>query len=156
VHVAGVELDDFLESTGRGAITVGPDINNETGTLTFGAGSYGTPPGPDGSGVLATISFSPQAEGESNLHLQAVQVTDIVPNPISVDLQDGQVTVMESIPGDLDGDCDVDIVDIMLVASRWNAHVGDPNYDPAYDMDADGDIDIVDIMIVASHSGETC
>ena len=106
--------------------------------------------------MLATISFLPQAEGDSNLHLQNVQVTDIVPNPISVDLQDGHVTVQTCIPGDLDCDCDVDIVDIMLVASRWNARVGDPNYDLAYDMDADGDIDIVDIMIVASHWGETC
>jgi len=156
VHVEGVEVDDFLESTGRGAIPVGPDINNETGTLTFGAGSFGTPPGPDGSGVLATISFSPQAEGESNLHLQSVQVTDIVPNPISVDLQDGHVTVQSCIPGDLDCDCDVDIVDIMLVATRWNTSTGNPNYDPAYDMDADDDIDIVDIMLVASHWGDVC
>ena len=156
VHVEGVELGDFLESTGRGTIPVGPDINNETGTLIFGAGSYRTLPGPDGSGVLATISLSPQAEGESNLHLQSVQVTDIVPNPISVDLQDGHVTVQTCIPGDLDCDCDVDIMDIMLVATRWNTSTGNPNYDPACDMDSDGDIDVVDIMIVASHWGETC
>ena len=156
VHVEGAELGDFLESTGRGTLPVGPDINNDTGTVAFGAGSYGTPPGPDGSGVLATISFSPQAEGESNLHLQNVQVTDTVPNPISVDLQDGSITVQDCIPGDLDCNCVVDIVDVMLVASRWNTHVGDPDYDPAYDMDNDGDIDIVDVMIVASHWGETC
>jgi len=44
----------------------------------------------------------------------------------------------------------------MIVASHWNTHVGDPNYDPASDMDADGDVDVVDIMIVASHWGDTC
>ena len=58
--------------------------------------------------------------------------------------------------GDLDGNCVVDIVDIMLVASRWNTTVDDDNYDPAYDLDGDGDIDIVDIMKVAAHWGETC
>jgi hypothetical protein len=56
---------------------------------------------------------------------------------------------------DLNNDCDIDIVDIMLVASRWNTSVGDPDYDPAYDLDGDGDIDIVDIMKVAAAWGVT-
>ena len=57
---------------------------------------------------------------------------------------------------DLDGDDDVDIADIMLVASRWHTAVGDPGYHPAYDLDSNGVIDIVDIMLVAVHWGETC
>jgi hypothetical protein len=61
-----------------------------------------------------------------------------------------------SLPGDINGDCAVDIVDIMLVAARWGAHIGDANYDPYYDLDHDGDIDIVDIMEVAAHWGEMC
>jgi predicted secreted protein/cell division septation protein DedD len=157
VHAEEAELGDFLGSTGRSTVPMDPvDINNEAGTITFGAASYGAQAGPDGSGVLATISFSPQAEGSSDLHLQDVQVTDTVPDPISVDLQDGQVTVTESIPGDMDGDCDVDVVDIMIVASHWNAVEGEQRYDPACDMDNDGDIDVVDIMLVASHWGDTC
>jgi len=54
---------------------------------------------------------------------------------------------------DLDCDCDVDIADIMLVASRWHSA---ENYDPLYDLDDDSDIDIVDIMLVAVHWGESC
>ena len=61
-----------------------------------------------------------------------------------------------NLPGDLDCDCDVDIADIMLVASRWHSSAGDDDYDPAYDLDDDGDIDIVDIMLVAVHWGEDC
>jgi hypothetical protein len=60
------------------------------------------------------------------------------------------------LPGDLDCDCEVDIADIMLVASRWHTAVGDPDFNPDYDLDDDGDIDIVDIMLVAVHWGETC
>jgi hypothetical protein len=156
VHAEGAELGDFLGSTGRGTLPVGPNIDNVVGTITFGAASFGEQAGPDGSGVLATISFSPQAEGTSNLHLQNVQVTDTYTETIAVNLQDGSVTVQDKIPGDLDGDCDVDVVDIMIVASRWNSSVGDPDYDPAYDLDDDGDIDVLDIMLVASHWGDTC
>jgi hypothetical protein len=54
---------------------------------------------------------------------------------------------------DLDCDGDVDIVDIMLVASRWNTNLGDTNYDAQYDLDDDGDIDIVDVMKVAVQWG---
>jgi hypothetical protein len=61
-----------------------------------------------------------------------------------------------TLPGDMDGDCDVDIVDIMLVANRWNSVLGDPSYDARYDVDGDEDIDIADIMWVASHWSETC
>ncbi len=60
------------------------------------------------------------------------------------------------LPGDMDCDCAVDILDIMLVASHWNSSAGDDDYDPAYDLDGDGDIDIVDIMLVAVHWGEQC
>jgi hypothetical protein len=56
---------------------------------------------------------------------------------------------------DLDMDGDVDIMDIMSVAARWNTHTGDPNYDASYDLDADGDIDIMDIMMVAAQWGWT-
>jgi hypothetical protein len=40
--------------------------------------------------------------------------------------------------GDLDGDCDVDIVDIMMVASRWRCQRGDECYDARCDLDGDG------------------
>jgi hypothetical protein len=60
------------------------------------------------------------------------------------------------IPGDMNGDCIVTVVDIMLVASRWGTHIGDIRYDGLYDLDNSGNIDIVDIMIVATHWRERC
>jgi hypothetical protein len=61
-----------------------------------------------------------------------------------------------ALAGDMDGDCDVDVVDIMLVAAHWGAHSGDALYDPWYDRDNDGDIDIVDIMWVIARWGNSC
>jgi hypothetical protein len=60
------------------------------------------------------------------------------------------------LPGDLDGDHDVDIDDVMLVASRWRCRLGDGCYNEDYDLDEDDDIDIVDIMLVVKHWGESC
>jgi hypothetical protein len=61
-----------------------------------------------------------------------------------------------TLPGDMDGDCDVDIVDIMLVANRWGASEGQPNYDAHYDLDLNGQIDVADIMLVAAQWGTAC
>jgi len=55
---------------------------------------------------------------------------------------------------DVDNDGDVDVNDIMQVASRWRST--DPADIAKYDLDGDGDIDIVDIMFVAAHWGEVC
>jgi hypothetical protein len=56
---------------------------------------------------------------------------------------------------DLNSDGRVDIVDIMLVASRWNTKQCGTNYDHQFDLDGDGDIDVVDIMMVAAQWGWT-
>jgi surface antigen len=58
--------------------------------------------------------------------------------------------------GDLDGSRQVNVADIMEVASRWRMTDEDPDWDPRYDLDGDGIINIVDIMLVAAHWGETC
>ncbi len=57
-----------------------------------------------------------------------------------------------TLEGDVDGDGDVDIEDVMAVAADWH----NPDFDPAHDLDDDGDVDIVDIMMVAVHWGESC
>ena len=73
-----------------------------------------------------------------------------------VDTAANELMLLCDLPGDVNCDCAVDIVDIMLVASRWGCECGNECYDPLYDLDEDCDIDIVDIMQVAVHWGETC
>jgi hypothetical protein len=63
---------------------------------------------------------------------------------------------LEACPLFGDPDCDVDVADIMKVASRWRCQLGDGCYDSRCDLNGNGDIDIVDIMRVAVHWGQAC
>jgi len=66
--------------------------------------------------------------------------------------EDGWVFV--TIPGDADGDRDVDIYDIVRMAGAYGVSLPDPRYDPECDIDGDGDIDIYDIVIAVGNYGE--
>jgi len=63
--------------------------------------------------------------------------------------------VFVTIPGDCDGDRDVDIYDIVCMAGIYGVSKPDPRYDPNCDIDGDGDIDIYDIVAAAGHYGES-
>ena len=66
---------------------------------------------------------------------------------------------------DFDNSGQVDVADVMRVASRWrtSCEIPDPdnnpktpNYDSLYDIDDNCIINIVDIMLVVAHWGESC
>ena len=93
VRVDNVTLGNFLGSTGRSTVPLGPEIDNEMGRVTFGAFSFGDQPGPSGNGVLATLTLRSQAAGSSILDMQQVQVTDTVGRSQALRLEGGRVTV---------------------------------------------------------------
>jgi len=80
---------------------------------------------------------------------------DLVPGEIDMSdnaFVDGWVFV--TIPGDVDGDRDVDIYDIVRMSGLYGVSKPDPQYDPNCDIDGDGDIDIFDIVAAAGNYGE--
>jgi len=149
-----VVLGPFLGSTGRTVIPVGPTIDNPAGTVVYGAATMGTQNGPNGNGILATLTWTATGEGTTTLDLRHVQVSDIHGVAIPVSEVDGEVIVEKSFWADVNSDGRIDIIDIQLVCAHWNTRVGDPGYDPRFDLDnggeGDGDIDIIDIQLVAS------
>jgi PKD repeat protein len=156
VTVQNITLGEFPGSTGRSFTPVGPNIDNNAGTATFGAFSLGaTPAGPSGSGALAYVRLLPQAGGTAALVLSRVQVANVPGQSIQVVTRNGTLLITACL-GDFDGDGDVDILDVQRIAYRWNSHRGDALYEPAYDLDGDGDIDILDVQQVAYRWGTRC
>ena len=91
---------------------------------------------------------------KGNYTLKAVIST--VPNETDTSdntLADGWIFV--TIPGDVDGDRDIDIFDVVKIADVYGVSKPDPRYDPILDIDGDGDIDIFDIVIACGHYGES-
>ena len=144
------DIDSYLDPSGlyrrdysNGLALVNPGTT--TRTIDLGGTYYlATPSGggwvPEDGGTSAwTVTYAP------------VTSVTLAPNR-------GAILLVRpcDLPGDLDRDGDVDVADIMQVASRWRCHCGDGCYNLLYDLDHDCDIDIVDIMKVAAHWGETC
>lgn len=63
--------------------------------------------------------------------------------------------VFVTLAGDVDGDRDVDIYDIVRMAGVYGVSLPNFRYDPNSDMDNDGDIDIYDIVIAAGNYGKS-
>jgi hypothetical protein len=64
------------------------------------------------------------------------------------------IVVVKSNP-DLDGDGDVDIFDVVLIASLYGCAEGDTDWNPKADLVEDGEINIFDVVDVAANYGST-
>ena len=93
LQIQEATLGDFLGSTGRSVLPIGPEVDNEEGRMLFGAISFPSEPGPSGTGVLATITWFARREGSTALDLPKVQVLDTVTNAQLVAVEGGRVVV---------------------------------------------------------------
>jgi hypothetical protein len=58
-----------------------------------------------------------------------------------------------SVPGDVDGDGHVDVVDLLYLVDAFGSVTGDANYDPRCDFNSDGSVDVVDLLILVENFG---
>ncbi|MCA9728748.1 MAG: FlgD immunoglobulin-like domain containing protein [Candidatus Eisenbacteria bacterium] len=172
-----VDVDsDFLGSTGRTVTPTGPAVCAaacQTDGVAFGAVTSGVSPGPSGNGRLATIFWQPvnvdvSTEGSLCFDSWVVETSDVPPGTIPVsDAPEVSLVHRPFCYGDFNDNGDVSIVDVMNVAVRWGAEVGDQGYDETFDVNliapgsycasvADGAIDVVDVQSVAARWGQGC
>jgi len=102
--------------------------------------------------VTFTWNTTDVAKGKYTI---TVNVTSV---PSETDLADntfvyGVVTV--TIIGDVDGDRDVDIYDVVKITGIYGSQRGDPQFNPNSDLDDDGEIKIYDVVRCTSHYGQS-
>jgi hypothetical protein len=64
-------------------------------------------------------------------------------------------SVYIGVPGDVDGNHIVNMVDLRKIATNLNAETGDPNYASNYDINSDSMINMIDLLITAENFGRT-
>ncbi len=94
VQAEGVTQGAFLGSTGRSVLAPPPAIDNVTGRVRWGAGSFGAPAGPTGSGDVAIIRFRALGTGKTTLSFEHVLLANSQSQPLALGSVAGsQVTV---------------------------------------------------------------
>lgn len=113
-------------------------------------GSY---PGVSGSGTLFTVTFNVVKAGTSDLHVYDSILLDSNVIHIQHDTADGLVRA--TIPGDVNGDCVVNVLDLTIVAFSYGFFAWEPEYNLEADLNNDGIVDMRDLTIVAFNLGKT-
>ena len=145
------DLSAFATTLLQGYDNVAGQVRYDAGSLTCHAASNC----PSGSVRLATIRF--RTIGECGFLVPLALKGQIAwEGLLTFDGVGAGSTVAITIAGDVDADGAVDVVDIMLVAGRWSAVQGQPQYDPGYDLDSNGEINLMDITFVAARWNTTC
>jgi nitrous oxidase accessory protein len=67
---------------------------------------------------------------------------------------DGKVKV--KMPGDVNGDGVVDVMDLSIIGAAYGTFEGQPGYDPDADLNEDGIVDLRDLAVVTINYGNTC
>jgi hypothetical protein len=103
--------------------------------------------------TIVTFTWNTAGFAKGNYTISAV--ADTVPGETETEdnnSTDGWVTV--TIPGDVDGDFDVTILDVVKITSIYATKLGDPQFNPNSDIDNDGTITILDVVACTTHYGQ--
>jgi hypothetical protein len=62
--------------------------------------------------------------------------------------------IILTIPGDLDGNFQVQLADLVTLAKAYSSKPGSPNWNPNADIDGNGAVGLSDLVILAQHYGQ--
>jgi parallel beta-helix repeat protein len=98
--------------------------------------------------LIFTLNTAGFAKGNYTISAYATPVpgeTDTLDNTFTYG------TMKVTIPGDVNGDFQVSIVDVVKITSIYSSKQGDPQFNPNADIDSDGQITILDVVSCTSH-----
>jgi len=137
------------------------DIDNTNGWTHAACTLFPTPDpvdGADGSGVLATVTFTVMSEGRSDLHFAApptmLRTTDPdtkLPVEVPHTTEDG---FFQYPQGDVTNDGIVDTNDLDRIDDAYGASLGDSNWDEDCDLNKDDVIDVYELILCGKNYGE--
>jgi hypothetical protein len=107
------------------------------------------------NGTATTLTFYWNTTGFAiGTYTISVYAEHILGEIDTIDNELGFGFVRVTISGDVDGDLDVDIYDIVRICIYYGLKAPPPLPDPNCDIDGDGDIDIFDVVAACAHYGE--
>ncbi len=144
---------DFLMMDGGTTTFQAGSIDNAAGTITGVTAERTGDHGVMGMGTLLQVGFKAKSSGETKLTLKNIQFDAITAGDVSVEPYEITLTVEEQpIAGDVNGDRQVNILDLVAVAQQLGQPV--PINSPL-DVTGDGAVNILDLVRVAQHLGST-
>jgi hypothetical protein len=165
----GIAEGPFLASTGRTTSCALTFVTERS--VLFGCASSGSQRGPYGSGVLARLTVAPMPGldlvptlGNGRLAFidnrrTATELHDTEGGLVSIKQLLDAVVLVAALPGDVNQDCVVNILDEELESIHYNSFFGMLLFQAFLDLEpanGDFDIDIKDLQFVFGRDGDNC
>jgi hypothetical protein len=100
------------------------------------------------------LNFKWTTPGVGNYTLTAI--ASQIPGETSIDDNTLAFSLIRvSIPGDINADKTVNILDVSIAARAFGKKLGDPKFDPNADVNEDGTLNILDVSAIAKEYGKT-
>ncbi|RKU19258.1 hypothetical protein C6500_11200 [Candidatus Poribacteria bacterium] len=147
-----VKEGDFLKKGGSTTFFQRGTIENTVGKITGVSSALIAKDGVTGTGRLLSVVFSAKAEGNSELSLRNFQLGSNTGDVIPAGVRDLTITVASVPTWDVNGDGQVSILDLILIAQDLGK-AASPN--SRTDVNRDGTVSILDLILVAQHMGES-
>jgi hypothetical protein len=137
-----------------GSVTPTTEVDNVTGFARFNV-TLSSPI--NGDGTLAVIQLLVMADNLKNsvLHLYNVSLVDSGGATLLFTTADGSFSNLKVIPGDLNHDGIVDILDAVEFSKSFGSTSSSERWNPEADINGDGQLDIFDLILIAMNFGKS-
>ena len=147
-----VREGNFLKRSGGTTFFQRGTIDNTAGKIVGVSSALISKNGVTGTGNLLSVVFSAKADGNGELTLRNFQLGSNTGDVIPAGVRDLTISVASVPTWDVNGDGQVSILDLILIAQDLGKAV---SLNSRTDVNRDGAVSILDLILVAQHMGES-